>query len=88
MSSRDLTFSPILVMSGAPGPRRGSWTLRIGAPSGDDRRIQPYMVAKSPLTTISGDSPQGGFPHLSRKIRSLAIFSRTLIKSVTYEPNS
>ncbi len=68
MSSRDLTSSLILLMSGAPGLRRVSWTLRMGASWVEDCRIPRYT-----LTAISGESPQGGFRHLPRKIDSLAV---------------
>ncbi len=63
MLSRDLTSSLILLMSGAPGLRWVSWTLRMGGSRGEDWRIRP-------LTAISGESPQGGFRHLPPHFQS------------------
>ncbi len=59
MSSLDLTVGLILMMSGTPGRRRVSWTLRMGASRGEDCRIPRHT-----LTAISGESSQGKFRHL------------------------
>ncbi len=65
MSSLDFTVGLILVMSGAPGLRWVSWTLRMGASRGEDCRIPRHA-----LTAISGESPQGGFRHLPPHFQS------------------
>ncbi len=52
MSSLDFTVGLILVMSGAPGLRWISWTLRIGA-----SRVEDWRIPRHTLTAISGESP-------------------------------
>ncbi len=51
-----------------------------GLPGGGLADSAAYGGESTPLTAVSGESPQGEFRHLPLKNRSLAVFWRTLIR--------